>query len=148
MASQGTDRHIWGDDDQSRACCGRLKKRHLCGLGALLAASAVVVGLSVGLTVDVTGNSDAVGQATDEAAIGCFNDRRRSRVLSNRLTDDAMTPQVCRQYGAECVCVCVCSYLSVVSMPTYPRTVLRKKESQRCRRVQAPACVHISLENP
>ena len=110
MAAVEGDAQIWRDDDSSRTCSGRFKKRHLIAVGAFAGAAALVIGLSVGLADNASNKSSrAVGQAADEAALGCFNDKREFRVLSDVLTDEALTPAV----GVVSFC-CACSH-SVLS---------------------------------
>lgn len=92
-AAQSTQ--IWGD---GQACGGKITRRRVL-VGSVL-ATVVIVGLALGLyfglsTSSESATSRAVAQDVDPSAIGCFADARFSRVMSDVLTDDAMTPQVC-----------------------------------------------------
>lgn len=95
MAAVESDAQIWRDGNADRTCNGKIKKRHLLAVGAFAGAAALVLGLSVGLSDNASNKSSrAVGQAADAASLGCFNDRRNSRVLGDVLTDELMTPEV------------------------------------------------------
>lgn len=93
VVSQGEDQ-IWGEQG-GRSCRGKITKRHMLALGALAGGAALALGLFMGLSNDVSGSSSrAVGQATDPASLGCFYDRRYSRLMTDVLSDEALTPPV------------------------------------------------------
>lgn len=85
---------IWGDND--RACAGKITKKRMLMVTAVAGAAALALGLSVGLTnSDSDGESNRiVGQAVDPNAIGCFTDVRNNRVMTDVLTNTALTPMV------------------------------------------------------
>lgn len=94
-AAIDNDPPIWRDDDGSRTCRGMIRKRHLLALGAFVGAVVLIIGLTAGRSGGGGGESSrAVGQAADPASLGCFNDKRRSRVLGDKLVDKKMTPKV------------------------------------------------------
>lgn len=88
------DGQIWGGG-QGRSCRGKITKLHVVVLGAIVGGAALVLGLSVGLSNEASElSSRAVGQATDPASLGCFYDRRHSRIMTDVLSDEWMTPPV------------------------------------------------------
>lgn len=83
---------IWGEE---RACSGKFTKRRLVMASVVILAVVLILGLSLGLSKSSDDStSRAVGQADDPAAIGCYVDERHSRVMTDKLTDEELTPTV------------------------------------------------------
>lgn len=89
---------IWGGEDHG--CRGKITKRRLLAAGAIAGCTALTLGLYLGLSSSSSSQSGAdsgnhiVGQASDPNAVGCYIDERHSRVLTNLLTDEMLTPAV------------------------------------------------------
>lgn len=95
------DDQIWGEGPD-RSCRGKITKRYMLAFGALAGGAALALGLCLGLSNEASASSSrAVGQATDPASLGCFYDRRSSRLMTDVLSDDSMTPPVSKGYEGE-----------------------------------------------
>lgn len=93
VANEG-DGQIWGEQ-QGWSCLRKTTKRYILAFGALAGGAALALGLFIGQSKEVSGSSSrALMEATDSASLGCFYDRRHSRLMTDLLSDDLMTPPV------------------------------------------------------